>query len=67
MPRKRTLFRQRDVARLLRAYRAADCPQPSIKVTKDGELVAIPIAPGETAANSWDEVLTNAEDAKRAS
>jgi hypothetical protein len=49
MPRRPRdqLFTQSAVTRLLRAFQAAKCPLPCIKVTKDG-LVAIPSAPGAT-------------------
>jgi hypothetical protein len=39
---RRVPFRQTDVCRLLRAYKAAGVPQPTIKITKEGDLVAIP-------------------------
>ena len=70
MPRSRRplTFNLRDVSRLLRAYESAGAPQPTIRITKGGDIVAIPnSAPPATARNSWDEVLTDAEDAKRAS
>jgi hypothetical protein len=72
MPRKRRAltFKQTDVLRLLRTYQVAGLPQPTIKITREGDLVAIPgDAPKNdgAAGNSWDEVLNRAEDAKRPS
>jgi hypothetical protein len=47
-------FRQTDVCRLLRAYKAAGVPQPTIKITKEGDLIAIPSEAPETAdPNPW--------------
>jgi hypothetical protein len=44
MPRKRRrlTFRQTDVCRLLRAYKAAGVAQPTVRITKEGDLIAIP-------------------------
>jgi hypothetical protein len=39
---KRNHFRQRDVTRMLKAYKAADVPQPIIEISPDGKLIAIP-------------------------
>jgi hypothetical protein len=44
MARPRSLFRQRDVTRLLRAYDVAGQPQPTLHITKDGDLIAVPAA-----------------------
>jgi len=41
-PRKRNHFRQRDVTRVLKAYKAANVPQPIIEISPDGKLVAMP-------------------------
>jgi hypothetical protein len=50
-------FRQTDVCRLLRAYKAAGVPQPTIKITKEGDLIAIPgeagAAPETADPNPW--------------
>jgi hypothetical protein len=70
MPRRRRslTFKQTDLLRLLRTYQAAGAPQPTVKITNEGDLIAIPSdAPKDNgaAANSWDEVLTDAADQKR--
>jgi hypothetical protein len=72
MPRKRPklIFKQTDLLRLLRTYQAAGAPQPIVKITPAGDLIAIPAEPStmnNSARNPWDEVLTDAENAKRAS
>jgi hypothetical protein len=47
MPRKRRplTFKQTDVLRLLRSYQAAGVPQPTVKITREGDLIAIPAEP----------------------
>jgi hypothetical protein len=71
MPRKRRslTFKQTDLLRLLRTYQAEGAPQPTVKITKEGDLIAIPSdAPKDNGAgivNPWDEVLTNDPDQKR--
>jgi len=40
--RKRNHFRQRDVTRVLKAYKAANVPQPIIEISPDGKLIAMP-------------------------
>jgi len=62
MPRKRRpiTFRQADVVRLLRSYEAAGATQPTVRITKEGDLIAMPSdAPKDNSAadNPWDEVL----------
>jgi hypothetical protein len=44
MPRKRRslIFRHTDLLRLLRTYQAAGVPQPTVKITREGDLIAIP-------------------------
>jgi hypothetical protein len=69
-PRRPSHFKQRDVMRLLRAFEAEQMPQPIIKVTKEGDLIAIPAdVPGVDAssrdANPWDDVLTDVPHEKR--
>ena len=60
MPRKRRpiTFRQADVVRLLRSYEAAGVTQPTVRITKEGDLIAIPSnGPKDNPDNPWDEVL----------
>jgi hypothetical protein len=47
MPRKRRplTFKQTDLLRLLRTYQAAGAPQPTVKITREGDLIAIPGEP----------------------
>ena len=61
MPRKRRplTFKQTDALRLLRTYQAAGLPQPIIKITREGDLIAIPgDASKDDGENEWDEALT---------
>jgi hypothetical protein len=71
MSHRRNHFRQRDVTRLLRAFSAAGCAQPSVKITTRGDLIAVPSHPLQVedngAANPWDEVLSDDADQKRPS
>ena len=70
MRRKRRppIFRQTDVCRLLRAFHAAGIAQPTVRITKEGDLIAIPSDRAkDNPANPWDEILTDAADEKRAS
>jgi hypothetical protein len=47
MPRKRRplTFKHVDLLRLLRAYQVAGVPQPTVKITREGDLIAIPAEP----------------------
>jgi hypothetical protein len=51
MLRKRTPlpWKQSDIERLLRAYEAAGYAQPTVRVTKGGDLIAIPTAKDDDA------------------
>jgi hypothetical protein len=40
--RRPLTFRQTDVTRLLRAYKAAGVAQPTVRITKAGDLIAVP-------------------------
>jgi hypothetical protein len=53
MARRPCTFRKNDVVRLLRAYKAAGLPQPTVRITKEGDLIAIPgEAPKDESAES---------------
>jgi hypothetical protein len=44
MPRKRRplTFKHVDLLRILRTYQTAGLPQPIVKITREGDLIAIP-------------------------
>jgi hypothetical protein len=54
MARPRPLFRQRDVTRLLRAYNVAGEPQPIVRITTAGDLIAVPASSAEHDPNQRD-------------
>lgn len=59
--RRRPLtFRQTDVSRLLRAYRAAGAAEPMLKITND-ELIAIPAAPPKDSGPALEAERTPLE------
>jgi len=62
-------FRKTDVVRAWKAARTAGIPNPRIEIDRHGVISILPGAPSDasTAANPWDEVLTNAAHEKRAS
>jgi hypothetical protein len=65
--RGNNLFRRNDVRRALRSAQEMGLPVDSFEIGKDGKIV-VHIRKGEPEAaerNSWDDVLTDAEDPKR--
>jgi hypothetical protein len=71
MSRAPSTFRQRDLTRALKAAKAAGYDAVRITIKRGGVEIDERLANGsdaeQFAANPWDEVLTNAEDKKRAS
>jgi hypothetical protein len=67
--RRRYMFRERDLARAMRAVqRAGGGFRIEIdRVTGNLQLIVDVAVKDKGAANSWDEVLSRAEDAKRPS
>jgi hypothetical protein len=69
--RRPSTFKKTDVTRATRAVLAAGLEIARVQINKDGAIVVVPGKLGEgsngDASNPWDEVLTNATDAKRAS
>ena len=63
MKRKRALlkFKHTDVVRLLGAYKAAGVPQPTVRITKDGDLIAVPGTPTAAASDDLDRELAEFE------
>ncbi len=57
MGRPHPLFKQRDAARLVRAFVMAGVGPPVVRVTKTGELIAIPAAATPPAADDLDHEL----------
>jgi hypothetical protein len=58
MARNSLAFKQTDLMRALKAFRAAEVPVAKIEVHKDGKIIVIPGAPRKddpTEANEWDE------------
>jgi hypothetical protein len=60
-------FRKTDLVRALKAAQAAGVPGPRVEIDRRGTIVIMPGDPPKDsdAANSWDEVLTNAPDQER--
>jgi hypothetical protein len=69
--RRPCLFKERDVTRATKAVLAAGLEIARVQINKDGAIVVVPGKLGEgsngDASNPWDEVLTDAADANRAS
>jgi hypothetical protein len=63
------LFKKTDVFRLIETARAKGLPIARIDATRDGLSLVVgePTKAADTGLNPWDEVLTHAEDEKRAS
>jgi hypothetical protein len=62
--------RQQDIARALRAAKAAGVPVDIRIERRSGDMVIRPArahATADEAQNPWDQVLTNAPDKKRSS
>jgi hypothetical protein len=69
-PRRPLPFKQTDLERAYRAAERVGMPNPRIEIRRDGTITVIPGDPPKDSggrSNAWDEVLTNAEDAQRAS
>jgi hypothetical protein len=68
--RRPLTFRQRDVTRLLRAYDVAGGERPTVRITKDGDLIAIPREPpkdGGAEGNELDKWMSDhARETERA-
>jgi hypothetical protein len=67
MPKRKRpplLFKQTDLLRVLRTYQAAGIPQPTVKITKEGDLIAIPGEPPKAgaAANPLDQWIESHAD-----
>jgi hypothetical protein len=68
--RRRSVFKKTDVTRAARAVLAAGLDVARIEVNKDGKIIIVPGKPDACTSvpgNPWDEVLTDAENEKRAS
>ena len=64
MGRARASFRQGDLARALRAARAAGAEVARVEIDRDGKLVLV-MGPGSeptTKPNEWDAVKQNGKD-----
>jgi hypothetical protein len=56
------IFKQTDLCRLLRAYKAAGVPQPTVRITKEGDLIAIPGEASRDNANPLDQWMSSRAD-----
>lgn len=62
MPRRPSVFRERDVRRAVKAVAKAGLPVARIEIDKDGKIAVIVGKPEELAGNSsWDSAIAELE------